>query len=737
MTRYQKATESVFMNLTTTQIAVLNSICNRTLAAQPALHNWIRSVEVARGVVLPFLPIRSFRLRNVSRFTSQDHCLKETGAAHAFFSSGSTQSLRARHLFSSEGFRSYAQSACGGLASVQQRFGIPPNTPIFSLVPDLQTWPESSLAAMIAFWRNAGYPVQYVDVQNDPAALHRAVDRLASLNQQADTPLIIFGTSLHHLQVSQWNDRHNSGRPFIASQRAWCFDTGGTKGRTQTTTHSTLSQKMRLWFSQTSNVSILSEYGMCELSSQAYSSHDPHNGKFQCSPELKAFALSPDMTTLMPLGQPGFLAFIDFANVDSWPCIVSEDLGTTTSENYNEFELLGRAPDATLKGCSLNVRDNFQFSLRPDHSYAAHLEFPLSSNPQTAKQMRSKLSADDILTGLSKDLWPASCLTDLELSLRLPLNEQTVSHLVKNRVLDKKNFAIVTSANIPISWLYPALHVWLMGGDSVHLFLPAVRIEAPITQLIREQISDLAGAINHACGTQFVRVYHHRLLESEGHDQFDHVVVFGNDETVSVIRKMLSLKFQTVNYTGLGHFQNALTRVSLNPNAVAEQCLIWLGRGCLTPLAISVEQHAELSQKDCFAINTFRAMCASKKKRVSEFSDQSLFKYEQFAHQQNLFEIKTLLAEFNVTAQIHHCPESAVVVLDVSAIEHIPDLVVSKCLEFSGCGWLNIFPTSLTDGMPNENPTPGLFDTHQGRTWFDWLTKTETIGGEMIEREES
>ena len=729
MTRYQKATESVFMNLTTTQIAALNSICKRTLAAQPELRNWICPVEVAQGVVLPFLPIRSFRLRQVSRYRSQEECLAATGAARAFFSSGSTQSVRARHLLSAEGLHSYAQSACSGLASVMQRFGIPPKTPILSLVPNEECWPESSLAAMIGFWQNEGYPVHFINLQNDPAALHKKINNLSQHNSHPESPLIIFGTSLHHLQVSQWNDRHNFGRHFIPAQRAWCFDTGGTKGRTQTTTHAALSQKITSWFPKTSQVSILSEYGMCELSSQAYSSHDPHNGTFKCSPELRSFALAPDLRSLQPIGQAGFLAFIDFANVDSWPCIVSEDLGTTSSEFLDEFELLGRAPDATLKGCSLNVRDSFQFSLNSDRTAEDKLSLSLPPIGHSTKAKRTALAADLILSSLSKELWPSTCFKDIERSLRSPLDPQTLLRLLERKELDTKKIAIVASANIPISWLYPALHAWLMGAHSIHLFLPAVRTEAPLSQLIRDQITDLAAAINNACGHPFVWVYHHRILETEDQSDFDNVVVFGSDETVTAIKKILAIKKRSVDFSGLGHFENGLKNVGMSPSAVAENCLLWLGRGCLTPLAVSAPNGADLSQKKSFAQDTFRALCAGKKQRIAEYPDQSIFKYEPFAHQQNLIEIKILFTENNIQAQIHHDPDCGVVVLDLSAITRISDHIVKKCVEFAGCGWLNILHENMIDSMPDENPSPGLFDKHQGQTWYDWLTKTEKIAG--------
>lgn len=729
MTRYEKATKSVCMNLTSSQIAALHSICNNTLEAQPSLRNWVRRVEIGSGVVLPFLPIRTFRLHTVSRFTSDEQCLTETGAVRSFFSSGSTQSVRARHLLSAAGLTSYFKSACSGLSAVFDRFNISPSTPILSLVPNDETWPESSLSAMISFWLKAGHSVHFVDIQNDPAALHKAVNRHNLSHHQQDAELIVFGTSLHHLQVSQWNQQNNAGRPFIKAQRAWCFDTGGTKGRTQTTTHSALSDQIRAWFHDDCRTSILSEYGMCELSSQAYSSHEPHDGVFACAPSLKAFALSHDMKALQPLGQAGFLAFIDFANVDSWPCIISEDLGQSTSISGTEFELLGRAPDATLKGCSLNVRDNFQFTLDVEQGQSNTSRVIAPRTAQLNTPARDAFSPHEVLKHVSLHVWPPSSRIDLEHSLSQNCDKHMVQKLAEKNELAGKKVAIIASANIPISWLYPALHAWLMGADAVHLFLPAIRVEAPISALIRDQITDLVEAINQACKSQFVRVHHHRLLDSAATDQFDHIVVFGSDETVSTIRKNLNSRTKKINFTGLGHFQNGLRHAGLNFRTLAELCMLWLGRGCLTPLVVTAPHTTDPQQEGAFAEKIFQAMCEIKVERMSEYKNARIFGFEPFAHQQNLIEIKTLCAQYKLNVQFHHDAGSGVVVVDLSKAAHIPTEVVNKCLEFGGCGWLNVFPESLGESLPNENPSPSLFDKHQGQTWHEWLTKAEVIGG--------
>lgn len=724
MTRHQKATKIASINLTSQQIAALKSICDATLAAQPQLRPWIRLVDIGQGTVLPFLPIRTFRLTTVSRIKSIPDGNKERIAA-TFFSSGSTNSQRARHTLTESGLRSYRLSACTGLAEVLARFNVPAQTPIVSFVPPASEWSESSLSAMLTFWSEAGYPVQFVNVQDDPAALQREVSLLNQRSGQLEN-LILFGTSLHHLLVSQWHQSYNSNQSFIDAKNVWCFDTGGTKGRTQTTNHDALAAQIRRWFSPDSKVQLLSEYGMCELSSQAYSSRSPHTGEFRCSSTLRAVSLSPDLSAVLPPHTTGFLSFIDLANVDSWPCLITEDLGATTNGELTEFKLIGRAPDATMKGCSLNVRDNFQFSLRSNDSNRTQH----TSIQGLSAQQRQALAADRILANLSPALWPPSVRADLHFSLQQQDSQQRTQQLIDGQELYGRKVSIIASANIPISWLFPAIHAWLMGAASVRLFLPSIRAEAPISGVIREQINDLAHAINFACGFEFICVDHARLFDPEDTSSGDHLVVFGSNETLDTIRSQLIRTRKPIRWTGLGHFQNTLSADGLNADQVAKACSLWMGRGCLTPLLVRQTSSMPTDQRSTFAQAVFEGMRQIKTSRMEEISDPSIFEFETFAHQQNLVEMTVLLKQRNIEATIHHDPNKGVVVVDLGNSQTLPQDLMKKALEFAGCGWINIIYANERLAFAEENPTPSLYDTHQGRTWYEWITQAEQICAE-------
>jgi Fe2+ transport system protein FeoA len=63
-----------------------------------------------------------------------------------------------------------------------------------------------------------------------------------------------------------------------------------------------------------------------------------------------------DPQTLEPVadGETGLIVHHDLANVWSCACIRTEDLGVRRGAS---FELVGRAPGAVVKGCSLQLAD--------------------------------------------------------------------------------------------------------------------------------------------------------------------------------------------------------------------------------------------------------------------------------------------------------------------------------------------------------------------------------------------
>ncbi|MEM9859752.1 MAG: acyl transferase [Bacteroidota bacterium] len=125
------------------------------------------------------------------------------------------------------------------------------------------------------------------------------------------------------------------------------METGGMKGRRKEITRKELHNYLIDRFNV---LKIHSEYGMTELSSQAYSQG---NAKFKTPPWMKI--LIRDTNDPLDIGnkRSGGINVIDLANISSCAFIETQDLGTVDSNG--EFEVLGRFDNSDIRGCNLMV----------------------------------------------------------------------------------------------------------------------------------------------------------------------------------------------------------------------------------------------------------------------------------------------------------------------------------------------------------------------------------------------
>ena len=104
---------------------------------------------------------------------------------------------------------------------------------------------------------------------------------------------------------------------------------------------------------------IVCEYGMSELSSQAYdATFGPSRFTFHVSrtfrfpPWTRVQIISPESGREVGEGETGLIRVLDLANVYSVMAIQSEDLGIRCGDG---FTLAGRAVSAEPRGCSLQA----------------------------------------------------------------------------------------------------------------------------------------------------------------------------------------------------------------------------------------------------------------------------------------------------------------------------------------------------------------------------------------------
>ncbi len=133
------------------------------------------------------------------------------------------------------------------------------------------------------------------------------------------------------------------------------MQTGGFKGRSREVD----AVELRVAIAKALGVDerrVVGEYGMTELSSQFYEATavDPSAapGVYREPPWARVVPVDPE--TLVPVadGEVGIARIEDLANVDSAFAVLAQDRVRRVAGG---FELLGRAPGAAPRGCSIAI----------------------------------------------------------------------------------------------------------------------------------------------------------------------------------------------------------------------------------------------------------------------------------------------------------------------------------------------------------------------------------------------
>jgi hypothetical protein len=165
-------------------------------------------------------------------------------------------------------------------------------------------------------------------------------------------PLFVLGTAFNYVHLLE----QFSGVTFELPPGSRALETGGYKGRSRTLPKAELHALISARFSIPPQ-SIVCEYGMSELSSQAYDAPGdlPHASRlapraFRFPPWARVQIISPETGREIAEGETGLIRVFDLANVWSVLAVQTEDLGIRRGGG---FELLGRVVAAEPRGCSL------------------------------------------------------------------------------------------------------------------------------------------------------------------------------------------------------------------------------------------------------------------------------------------------------------------------------------------------------------------------------------------------
>jgi len=285
---------------------------------------------------IPAIPQQLFkRTRLFSHPTSRPGVIYET--------SGTTTGHPGRqYLLDNEIYRTVSVEGA-------RRAGLFDNRPdFFFLVSPPSEAPHSSLSAMFDFWQKAlrqtGPRFQVHKENFDLAAFRKTL--VAAIKQ--GRPLGLCGTAFSFVHLLEsW-----TGLPPLRLPRgSWVLETGGFKGRSREIAKADLYRQIARVFS-VPDQAIWNEYGMSELSSQAYARGTA--GLHQTPPWARVLICDPATDREVPIGRRGLVRWIDLANVDSVLAVQTLDLAERMRDG---FRLIGRMARTEPRGCSLGTED--------------------------------------------------------------------------------------------------------------------------------------------------------------------------------------------------------------------------------------------------------------------------------------------------------------------------------------------------------------------------------------------
>jgi len=331
---------------------------------------------------IPAVPTSAFKDLELS-------CLAANDRTTVFHSSGTTQHRPSRHFHNSESLSVYEASL---IAAFSQRLDVSNHPTVISLTPGRESAPNSSLIHMFESFREkfgddsstfVGKSERDGGWTLDGEVARKTLQRTAELGK----PVLILGTAFLYVHLLDYLNKNDIS--FKLPRGSHALETGGYKGRSRVMPRDELHQMIceRLGIS---SADIICEYGMSELSSQAYDNNlegiasfspglrgtsypgfeasklnnpervAPNSGsstvdakgtrRFHFPPWVRAQIISPETGREVNEGETGLIRIFDLANVFSVMAIQTEDLGV---RHGIDFELIGRAAVAEPRGCSL------------------------------------------------------------------------------------------------------------------------------------------------------------------------------------------------------------------------------------------------------------------------------------------------------------------------------------------------------------------------------------------------
>jgi hypothetical protein len=302
--------------------------------------------RLTRAADAPAVPTDAFKLARIATFP-------ESETARTFRTSGTTIGARGAHAM-----RDVATYDMEALAFGRQMLArdLPARVPVLVVGQSPEEAPESSLTHMIALFVGAfgdpatsGYFLRGEQLASDALAA-----RIASL--APEVPALVLGTSFGFVHLL--DALAGAVLPLPAGSRL--MHTGGYKGRSREVAPAELRAELARTFAIDPRA-VITEYGMTELTSQFYEATlvdpDAPHGVYVEPPWARVVPVDPERLHPVPEGEVGIARIEDLMNVDSaWAILAADRVRRVRlPAGGTGFELLGRAPGAPPRGCSIAV----------------------------------------------------------------------------------------------------------------------------------------------------------------------------------------------------------------------------------------------------------------------------------------------------------------------------------------------------------------------------------------------
>lgn len=365
---HQAVSERVeFHTLTPSSDSMFQRLALRLFALQAKHVPVVAAVCQARGLSpmaisdwqsIPPISTTAFRYAEATSIPETERCA-------CFCSSGTTTADRSRHFHHASSLELYEASLW---AAFQHHVMAGDNESriltgrnlccrrarMVFLAPSAAEAPQSSLVYMLAsIARSVGAVADTVFAgsvdsgglwQINPARITELLTKVADQGE----PVIVFGTAFSLLH---WLDDCTARKVNLRLPRgSVILETGGYKGRSREIARDEL-HALICQHTGVPQTHIVREYGMCELSSQAYDRKaGADSSGFYFPPWTRVRIVSPENGQLVGEGEKGVIQVFDLANVWSIMAVQTGDLGVRRGAG---FELIGRNTRTIPKGCSL------------------------------------------------------------------------------------------------------------------------------------------------------------------------------------------------------------------------------------------------------------------------------------------------------------------------------------------------------------------------------------------------